>query len=59
MILLLLLCISLAVAFAAVAATIPPRYRVGYALNFSLWVMTFRKMRKKKNEEEKEALAGL
>jgi hypothetical protein len=55
----ILLCISLAVAFAAVATTIPPRYRVGYALNFSSWVMTFRKMRKKKNKEEKEALAGL
>jgi hypothetical protein len=46
----------LAVAFAAVATTIPPRYRVGYALNFSLRVMTFRKIRKKKKEEEKEKL---
>jgi hypothetical protein len=35
----ILLCISLAVAFAAVATTIPPRYRVGYALNFSLLMM--------------------
>jgi hypothetical protein len=48
------LSISLAVAFAAIATTIPPRHRVGYALNFSLGVMTFRKMRKKKKEEEKE-----
>jgi hypothetical protein len=30
-----LLSIPLAVAFAATATTIPPRYRVGYALNFS------------------------
>jgi hypothetical protein len=52
----ILLCISLAVAFAAVATTIPPRYRVGYALNFSLRVMSFRKMRKKKNEEEEKKL---
>ena len=51
-----LLSIPLAVAFAAIATTIPPRYRVGYALNFSLWVITFRKMRKKKKEEEKEKL---
>jgi hypothetical protein len=51
-----LLSIPLAVAFAAIATTIPPRYRVGYALNFSLWVITFRKMRKKKKKEEKEKL---
>jgi hypothetical protein len=54
-----LLSIPLAVAFAAVATTIPPRYRVGYALNFSLWVITFRKMRKKKKREEKEKLWGM
>jgi hypothetical protein len=51
-----LLSIPLAVAFAATATTIPPRYRVDYALNFSLWVMSFRKMRKKKKKEEKEKL---
>jgi hypothetical protein len=51
-----LLSIPLAVAFAAIATAIPPRYRVGYALNFSLWVITFRKMRKKKKKEEKEKL---
>jgi len=51
-----LLSIPLAVAFAAIATTIPPRYRVGYALNFSSWGMTFRKMRKKKKAEEKEKL---
>ena len=46
------LSISLAVAFAAIAATIPSRHRVSYALNFSSWVITFRKMRKKKKKEE-------
>jgi hypothetical protein len=46
------LSISLAVAFAAIAATIPSRHRVSYALNFSSWVITFRKMRKKKKREE-------
>jgi hypothetical protein len=46
------LSISLAVAFAAIAATIPSRHRVSYALNFSSWVITFRKIRKKKKKEE-------
>ena len=47
------LSISLAVAFAAIAATIPSRHRVSYALNFSSWVITFRKMRKKKKKEDR------
>jgi hypothetical protein len=55
----ILLSITLAVAFAAIATTTPPRYRGGYALNFSSRVMTFRKMRKKKKKEEKEALGGI
>jgi hypothetical protein len=50
------LSVPLAVALAAIATTTPPRYRVGYALNFSFRVMTFRKMRKKKKKEEKESL---
>lgn len=53
------LSISLAVAFAAIAATIPSRHRVSYALNFSSWVITFRKMRKKKKKEEKDAWGGV
>jgi hypothetical protein len=32
---------------------------VSYALNFSSWVITFRKMRKKKKKEEKDALGGV